>query len=261
VAAMRAAETRRVDALFMDPFAERLAGPEGQRLLDDYLEATGAGAPDIIEIRTKFWDEALLRAQATSTTQFVILAAGRDARAHRLSWRPGTTVYEVDQPHVIADKESMLAGSAATCSRVAIGVDLADDWPTRLVAKGFSPVARTMWLVEGLLQYLDSELVSHLFERMDALSAPGSTACYDVVGRLLLEATYLSPVLAYMAGLGAPWTFGTDQPGELIERLGWSASVTDVAEVGNRWGRWPVPAVPLGVPGVPRGYFVEATKG
>jgi methyltransferase (TIGR00027 family) len=260
VAAMRAAETRRADALFTDPFAAELAGPEGRRLLDDYLAATGSGAPDIIEIRTKFWDDALLRAQDDATTQFVILAAGRDARAHRLSWRPGTTVYELDQPHVMAAKETVLGGRATTCTRVPIGVDLAEDWPTHLLAHGFSPTSRTVWLVEGLLQYLDAKVVELLFERLDALSAPGSTVSYDVVGKRLLDAPYLSPVVSYMADLGAPWTFATDQPAELVERLGWSASVTDVAKAGTRWGRWPGPVVPLDVPDVARGYFVEAVK-
>ena len=38
------------------------------------------------------------------------------------------------------------------------------------------------------------------------------------------------------------------------------AMVTDVAVPGNAWGRWFAPAVPMDVPDVPRGYFVEATK-
>ncbi len=41
---------------------------------------------------------------------------------------------------------------------------------------------------------------------------------------------------------------------------GWSSVVTDVAEPGNRWGRWHAPAVPADVPDAPRGYFVEAIK-
>jgi methyltransferase (TIGR00027 family) len=261
VAAMRAKETRRDDALFTDPYAELLAGPEGLAMLDEYLNATGSGAPDIIEVRTRFWDETLLRAQAEGTTQFVVLAAGRDARAHRLQWRRGITVYELDQPHVIAAKEPVLAGRATVCARVPIGIDLADDWPTRLLAEGFTPTLRTAWLVEGLLQYLDSAMVNLLFERVDGLSAPGSTVSYDVVGESLLEATYLRPVLAFMSALGAPWTFATDRPAELVTRMGWAAHVTDIAEAGNRWARWPAPAVPLDVPDVPRGYLVEAIKG
>jgi hypothetical protein len=44
------------------------------------------------------------------------------------------------------------------------------------------------------------------------------------------------------------------------EGRGRTAVVTDVAEPGSRWSRWEHPVVPLGVPGVPRGYFVTATK-
>jgi hypothetical protein len=39
-----------------------------------------------------------------------------------------------------------------------------------------------------------------------------------------------------------------------------SQLLTDAAEPGNRWNRWMHPAVPADVPGVPRGYFVEAIK-
>jgi hypothetical protein len=63
-----------------------------------------------------------------------------------------------------------------------------------------------------------------------------------------------------MAEQGSPWLFATDAPGELAERLGWSADVTDVADPGYRWGRWPTPAAPADAQDAPRGYFVEATK-
>jgi hypothetical protein len=63
VAALRAVESERDDALFTDSYAVRLAGLEGSRLLADYLAATGPG-PAIIEVRIRFWDEALLRAAA-----------------------------------------------------------------------------------------------------------------------------------------------------------------------------------------------------
>jgi O-methyltransferase involved in polyketide biosynthesis len=49
-----------------------------------------------------------------------------------------------------------------------------------------SPHARcalsATWLVEGLLQYLDAQVVDGLFAKIDALSALGSTLLYDVVG-------------------------------------------------------------------------------
>ena len=68
-----------------------------------------------IVVRTRFFDEALLRA-ARVAKQVVILAAGMDARAYRLAWPDGTTVYELDQPAVIAAKADLLADDAATLS-------------------------------------------------------------------------------------------------------------------------------------------------
>jgi hypothetical protein len=101
-------------------------------------EAVAAGqASQQIIIRTRFWDDALLDAQDDGVSQVVILAAGMDARAYRLPWRAGTTVYEVDQPQVIAAKDERLAGERPRLS------------------------AKTVWLVEGLRQYLDASAVDH----------------------------------------------------------------------------------------------------
>jgi methyltransferase (TIGR00027 family) len=257
-AAVRAEESARNDRIVTDPFAERLAGDEGRKLLADAVAATGQAPAEII-IRTRFFDEALRDAQDVS--QVVIVAAGMDARAYRLAWPAGTTVYEVDQPQVIAAKDERLAAERPRCRRVAVGIDLADDWPKALRSQGFTPSERTVWLVEGLLQYIDAPAVDTLFARIDALSAPGSVVLYNVIGATLLESPFMQPTRQYMQQLGAPWTFGTDAPAALIEGHGWTAVVSDVGEVGTKWGRWEHPVVPLDVPGVPRGYFVVATKG
>lgn len=258
-AAVRAEESARHERLFTDAFAERLAGDDGRQLLADFVAATGQAPAEII-IRTRFFDEALLAAQDGGVSQVVIVAAGMDARAYRLAWHAGTTVYEVDQPQVIAAKDERLDGARPRCRRVAVGVDLADDWPKALRSNGFDPSVRTAWLVEGLLQYIDASAVDTLFARIDALSAPGSVVLYNVVGKALLESPILQSTREFMRGLGAPWVFGTDASAALVEDRGWTAVVTDIAEIGNRWHRWEHPVVPPDVPGVPRGYFVTATK-
>ncbi len=258
VAAIRAMESTRDDRLFNDPFADKLAGDTGRRLLEAAIAETGERTTVQIVVRTRFWDEALLRA-ASQAEQVVILAAGMDARAYRLNWPDGTTVYELDQPAVIAAKAEILADDAPRCRRVPIGVDLADDWAGALRATGFDSQTPTVWLIEGLLQYLDEAAVRTLFERIDSLSAPKSVLLYDVVGKTLLESPMMAPLLQVMAERGSPWLFGTDEPGELAERHGWTAVVTDIAEPGNRWNRWFAPAAPTNAPGAPRGYFVEAT--
>ncbi|OMC29003.1 methyltransferase [Mycobacterium sp. GA-1841] len=259
VAAIRARENRRPDRLFTDPFAEKLAGDSGQRMLAEAVAAAGDKSTLQIVVRTRFWDEALLDA-ASAARQVVILAAGLDARAYRLPWPDGSTLYELDQPAVIAAKADALAGDRPRCRRVAIGVDLTTDWSETLQANGFDAAQPTVWLIEGLLQYLDEDAVHTLFRRVNTLSVQGSVLLYDIVGKTLLDNVMLAAVREQMARNGAPWLFGTDSPEQLCEPLGWSAVVTDVAEPGNKWNRWFAPAVPLDVPGVPRGYFVTATK-
>jgi len=259
VAAMRAEESARDDALFNDPFADRLAGEEGRRLLAESSAETGQPSAPIV-VRTRLFDEALLRVQADGVAQVVILAAGMDSRSYRLPWHDGAGVYEIDQPQVIAIKDERLAGERPRCRRVAVGVDLAGDWPKVLQSRGFNSSSRTVWLIEELLQYIDAPDVDRLFARVDALSAPGSVLLYDVVGKTLLEAPFLRSTLEFMQKLGAPWIFGSDTPAALVEDRGWTATVTDMAEPGNRWERWAHPAIPADVPGAPRGYFVEAIK-
>ncbi|WP_396927808.1 SAM-dependent methyltransferase [Mycolicibacterium sp.] len=257
VAAIRARESTRQNRLFTDPFADKLAGEAGHRILDAALATSGERTTMQIVVRTRFWDDAL-RDAAASCRQIVLVAAGMDARAYRLTWPAGTTVFELDQPSVITAKNALLADDTPQCARVAIGVDLADDWPAALTAAGFDAATPTAWLIEGLLQYLDETAVHRLFGRIDALAAPGSVVCYDVVGKSLLTAPFIAGLLKSMADNGSPWLFGTDHPEDLVP--GWSAVVTDIAEPGNRWGRWYAPVTPADVPDARRGYFVVATK-
>ncbi len=259
VAAIRARESTRPDRLFTDPFAATLAGETGRQMLEAAVARSGDRTTMQIVVRTRFWDEALLQAGETCG-QVVLVAAGMDARAYRLGWPSGTVVFELGQPAVIAAKGELLAHDRPQCRRVPIGTDLADDWPAALHQAGFDPATPAVWLMEGLLQYLDGEAVARIFDRITELSAPSSVLCYDVVGASLLAAPFMTELLNSMAANGAPWLFGTDDPGALAQQRGWSATVTDVAEPGNRWNRWDRPPAPADVPDSPRGYFVVATR-
>jgi methyltransferase (TIGR00027 family) len=106
----------------------------------------------------------------------VILASGLDSRAYRLDWPAGTTVYEIDQPKVLAYKSATLAANGATPSadRHEVPIDLRQDWPAALVDAGFDAGAPTAWLAEGLLMYLPADAQDRLFTQITELSPPGS---------------------------------------------------------------------------------------
>jgi methyltransferase (TIGR00027 family) len=258
VAAIRAEETRRAERLFEDPFADALAGDVGREALAKYRAASPPPAVPVIEVRTRWYDDAVGRALSSGIRQVVVLAAGMDSRAYRLSFPDETRWFEIDQAPVMEHKQRVLADVMPRCVRVGIAWDLAEDFAAPLERAGFDRTERSCWFVEGLLQYLEPAAGGGIFERIDALSPSGSVVLYDVVGRSMLAAPLLASTLKMMSELGAPWIFGSDEPGALLPH--WQTNVTEPAIVGNAWKRWPFPAAPPGTPGVPRGYLVEAHK-
>jgi methyltransferase (TIGR00027 family) len=192
VAAARAVETERSDALIRDPYAKLLvtnagAGVLWEAMLDPAVaakvEAIDAESAAQLEhmhsyqaVRTNFFDTYFADAVAAGIRQVVILASGLDSRAYRLDWPAGTTVYEIDQPQVLEYKSTTLAENGVTPSadRRAVAIDLRQDWPAALRAAGFDPTARTAWLAEGLLMYLPAEAQDRLFTLIGELSPAGS---------------------------------------------------------------------------------------
>jgi methyltransferase (TIGR00027 family) len=259
VAAVRAEETKRADRLFEDPFAETLAGEAGYDARRQWLNANERSVP-IIEVRTRFFDERFAEYLGRGIRQIVILAAGMDTRAYRLPFLSGTRLFELDRPSVLDYKNDRLSHVRPECERVVIPADLTTDWSDALRSEGFNLHASTLWLAEGLTQYLEASEVTALIARIDALSAPSSVLLFDVIGRSLLESPMMRATLEAMVKMGAPWRFGTENPELLVAPLGWTAAATQPSEVGARLGRWPFPAAPRGTPGIPTGYLVEAVK-
>jgi methyltransferase (TIGR00027 family) len=259
IAAARAVETERSDGLFKDPFARQLAGDEGFEVLRE-LDAIWSARPPSLEIRTRFLDDETMAAVGTGIRQVVVLAAGMDARAYRLDWPAAVELFELDQPHVLEYKARKLEGVSPRCDRRAVSIDLRDDWPSALLDAGFDAKAPTLWLVEGLLPYLREPDVVELFARITRLASPTSVLLFDVIGRSALASPYVKYLVDFVAKLGAPWTFGTDEPEALLEPLGWEVHAADHAAIGQRFGRWPFPAVPRGTPGVPHSFLIKAIK-
>ena len=188
VAAARAIAT--ADNLIDDPFAEPLVRAVGVDFLTRLatgdlsaadVDADGAGwglqqMPAAMAAPTKFFDGFFADAATAGIRQAVILASGLDARAYRLEWPGDMTVFEIDQPEVIAFKATTLAGlgAAPTTNLRTVAIDLRDDWPTALTAAGFDPSKPSAWIAEGLFGYLPPEAQDSLLDAVTSLSAPGS---------------------------------------------------------------------------------------
>jgi methyltransferase (TIGR00027 family) len=134
-------------------------------------------------VRTRYFDDFFTAAADAGLRQAVILAAGLDSRAYRLRWPAGTVMFEVDQPQVIEFKTRTLndLGAKPTADLRVVGVDLRNDWPAALRAKGFNVATPTAWIAEGLLVYLPPNAQDQLFDNITSLSAPGSRLATEFV--------------------------------------------------------------------------------
>jgi methyltransferase (TIGR00027 family) len=183
VATSRAMASRGPEPLLDDPFAEPLVRAVGLapfvRILDGDLSLENdpllnrKTRTEQMAVRTRFFDDFFTGAAAAGVRQAVILASGLDTRAYRLPWGDGVVVYEIDQPQVIEFKTRTLAdlGAAPTAELRTVAIDLRDDWPSALRAKGFDVNQPTAWSAEGLLPYLPAEAQDRLFDNITALSA------------------------------------------------------------------------------------------
>jgi methyltransferase (TIGR00027 family) len=197
VAAARAVATKAENPLINDQFAEPLVRAVGV----DFLTRWAAGEladvdvddadstwklhqmPDAMAARTRFFDAFFQEATQAGIRQAVILASGLDARAYRLDWPADMTVFEVDQPEVIAFKTETLAelGASPTTDRRTVAIDLRNDWPAALTEAGFDRNQPTAWIAEGLLGYLPPEAQDRLLDNISALSADGSRLATEAI--------------------------------------------------------------------------------
>ena len=189
VAVGRALASRAPNPLITDPFAEPLvravgvdfftriaSGELDPAQVDDNGDFGMVRMGDMMGIRTRFFDDFFMAAADEGIRQAVILASGLDARAYRLPWPAGTTVFEIDQSRVIEFKTATLAelGATPTADRRVVPVDLRHDWPAALRTAGLDPREPTAWSAEGLMPFLPPDAQDRLLDNITALSAAGS---------------------------------------------------------------------------------------
>jgi len=162
VAVYRAMETARPDAIFRDPFADRLAGPRGHEILDGLPKERALAWPMIV--RTAVFDEIILDAVRNKKTDLVVnLAAGLDARPWRLPLPPSLHWVDVDLPGILNYKTGMLQDEKPVCRYEAVTADLTDAAVRReLFSRLGAGSSRALVISEGLLVYLTPEQVAEL---------------------------------------------------------------------------------------------------
>jgi methyltransferase (TIGR00027 family) len=156
IAAYRAMETNRPDAIFRDPLAARLAGPLGEKV--------PKGIPPWPMIaRTKLIDDLLLESIKSGVDRVLNLAAGLDTRPYRLPLPGDLRWIEADLPALTAMKEAALAGEKPVCDLSREKIDLADETArAAFLDRALEGAHNALVLTEGLLVYLEDSAVRSL---------------------------------------------------------------------------------------------------
>ena len=261
MALVRSGESGRPDALFDDPFAAAFVAAAPDAFAEEEADADaevlgslGAVFAFYAVIRTRFYDD-YLRQATTGCRQVVLLAAGLDTRAFRLTWPPTVRVWELDLADVLAFKERVLTerGAHPRCDRRTLAADLRGDWPTALTTAGFNLGAPTAWLIEGLLTYLYPDEAAQLLLRVTELSAAGSRVAFEQdagsSSALLARARSIPSMARYTSMFHGG--LGDDAVGWLTDH-GWDVEIHDRLEVAAAYGR--------AAPADTSGGFITATR-
>jgi methyltransferase (TIGR00027 family) len=221
VAYFRAKETDRTDAIFRDPFAERLAGEHGFQIANQLHD--GDKHQWAWVTRTYLFDRFINNELDSGADLVLCLAAGLDARPYRMSnLSEGLQWVEVDFPEVLAYKEGALAGEKPNCRLRRIPMDLLDVSSRRsLLADVNSCANKIVVVTEGLLPYLHEMEVSSLAQDLSSYSNIRSWVI-DLIspGQLSLIRAGMGRELAQS---GAEFKFGPNEGVGFFSPHGWQA--------------------------------------
>jgi methyltransferase (TIGR00027 family) len=218
VAYYRAMESARPDAVFRDPYAERLAGPKGLEIVNSLK--SGRRMAWAMIVRTATIDDMLMQAIRGKQVDLVVnLAAGLDARPWRLELPPKLRWVDVDLPGILDYKLEMLKGERPRCDYEAIRVDLTDA-PKRkaLLAQLGASASRIVVITEGLLIYLEPDEVRGLAS--DLATGGFKWWITDLASpRLLVMAAKMWG--HSLEAANAPFKFGPAEGTAFFEPMGW----------------------------------------
>jgi methyltransferase (TIGR00027 family) len=161
-----------------------------RRLMIRGSEFTGPGLWANLACRKRFIADKLQEAR-DEIDAVVILGAGLDTRAYRLTRQVRIPVFEVDLPVNIARKAKtvrrVLGELPLSVRLVALDFER-DDLLTALAEHGYRTDYRVFFICEGVTQYLTEDAVRRTLEGLRA-AAPGSRLVFTYVRRDFIDGT------------------------------------------------------------------------
>jgi methyltransferase (TIGR00027 family) len=178
----RAQESNHESPLITDPFAEQLAGD-----ISSYVNKHRyiAGKGDYPLVRSYYIEKNLLMPWCDShpESQIVLLGAGLDTRVYRFKplQKNKHVIFEVDFPNINSYKEEILKDYQPLCDLIRISTDLTTPiWPHYLINRGYSSNIPTFWVLEGLVYYIEQDIVTSILKKAAEMSTKESQIFVDI---------------------------------------------------------------------------------
>jgi methyltransferase (TIGR00027 family) len=154
-----------------------------------YTEWRGPGVNGFLVARERYIDDVLQQYLQGGLQQLVTLGAGYDSRPYRFDLA-GVKAYEVDHPATQAGKQakvrSILGRSPEHVTYVAVDLTT-QTLEERLLAAGYNPALKTLFIWQGVTMYLTAEAVDATLAFVVGRSRPGSAVVFDYIYSNILQ--------------------------------------------------------------------------
>ncbi len=225
--------------IFADTAAEALLGPDYDRIAESMTQGVGFflpgfnGSPEeglrlIVDRqlspsvlgRSAYCERMLKNEIRLGCRQYVIFASGYDTFAIRNS-NAALSVYEIDLPEVLADKQRRIEKAGLESRVVYVPCDLSEtSWKDQLTDSGFRRDQKSFGSLLGISYYLGKEEFKSLLAAMDGLMCEGSAICFDYQSREDSPETTTNQALAQGAGEQMKAKYDAREMEALLEECG-----------------------------------------
>jgi methyltransferase (TIGR00027 family) len=180
------------------------------------------GVYEYVIARTKYIDAVFEKTLADRFDQILLFGAGYDTRALRFQDKAQQTrIFELDEPHTQQAKINQLGrrNLGIPPNLVFIAIDFEkESLSQKLKMAGFQKGQRSLYILEGLLMYLEPESVQETFQSIREYSSTGNRVVFDYIQASVLrhENTLYgeAELVKSVRKAGEPWRFGIE-PGEI----------------------------------------------
>lgn len=190
------------------------APEEGLRLIVDRQLS-----PSVLG-RSAYCERMLENETRLGCRQIVVFASGYDTFAIRNS-NAALSVYEIDLPEVLADKQRRIEKAGLESRAVYVPCDLSEaSWKDCLTDSGFRRDQKSFGSLLGISYYLGKDEFRSLLEMLGGIMSEGSAICFDYQSREESPETATNQALAQGAGEQMKAQYDAQEMEALLEECG-----------------------------------------